>query len=47
MIFTVGLKSLVSPKAIPSKKAWVLRAINRTKDVRLRPSQHFFGLVCA
>ena len=42
MMFRVALMSLVRPKAMPSKKAWVERAISRTKEVRLRPSQHFF-----
>ena len=42
MMFRVALMSLVRPKAMPSKKAWVERAISRTKEVRLRPSQNFF-----
>ena len=42
IMLTHGAKSLVNPKAIPSNKAWVLRAINKTNDDRFIPSHHFF-----
>ena len=40
----VGAKSFVSPKAIPSKKACVLKAMRSTNEVKFSPSHHFLGL---